>query len=59
MAIFKLDNVIQNYAWGSKTSIKELFGIPNLDDQPRLRYGWALIRTAVPSSRSQISCYLN
>ncbi len=35
MAIYKLDNVIQNYAWGSKTSIKELFGIPNLDDQPQ------------------------
>lgn len=35
MAIYKLDNVIQNYAWGSKTSIKELFGIPNPDDQPQ------------------------
>ncbi|GAM75127.1 mannose-6-phosphate isomerase [Vibrio ishigakensis] len=35
MTIYKLNNVIQNYAWGSKTSINELFGIPNPDDQPQ------------------------
>lgn len=33
--LFKLDNVIQNYAWGSKTSLNELFGIPNLESQPQ------------------------
>ncbi len=33
--LFKLDNVIQNYAWGSQHSIAELFGIPNPDGKPQ------------------------
>ncbi|UJF17878.1 mannose-6-phosphate isomerase, class I [Vibrio sp. SS-MA-C1-2] len=35
MAFFKLDNIIQNYAWGSTTSINELFGIENSDNLPQ------------------------
>ncbi|WP_413699503.1 mannose-6-phosphate isomerase, class I [Psychromonas sp. KJ10-10] len=31
--IFKLDNVIQDYPWGSKTALLELFGIANPNDQ--------------------------
>lgn len=33
--IFKLDNTIQNYAWGCKTSIHELFGIDNSNQEPQ------------------------
>lgn len=33
--MFKLKNKIQNYAWGSKTSISELFGIDNPTDKPQ------------------------
>ncbi|WP_408900760.1 mannose-6-phosphate isomerase, class I [Photobacterium piscicola] len=32
---FKMDNVIQDYAWGSVTSIEQLFAIPNLDQKPQ------------------------
>lgn len=32
--IFKLDNVIQNYVWGSKTEIVDLFGIANPHNLP-------------------------
>lgn len=35
MSFFKLDNVIQNYAWGSKESISKLFGIDNAEHQPQ------------------------
>ncbi|MGF1761290.1 mannose-6-phosphate isomerase, class I [Photobacterium sagamiensis] len=31
----KMDNVIQNYAWGSKTSIQRLFGIKNTEALPQ------------------------
>ena len=33
--MFKLKNQIQNYAWGSKTSINELFGIENPTNEPQ------------------------
>lgn len=33
--MFKLKNVIQNYAWGSKTAITTLFGIKNSNDEPQ------------------------
>ncbi|MDH6018061.1 mannose-6-phosphate isomerase, class I [Vibrio splendidus] len=33
--MFKLKNQVQNYAWGSKTSISELFGIENLSNEPQ------------------------
>lgn len=32
--MFKLHNTIQNYAWGSKTALTELFGIPNHESLP-------------------------
>jgi mannose-6-phosphate isomerase, type 1 (EC 5.3.1.8) len=35
MSLFKLDNVIQHYSWGSKQSISELFGIQNPNAQPQ------------------------
>lgn len=33
--LFKLNNVIQDYAWGSQTSIAELFGTENQDGLPQ------------------------
>lgn len=33
--IFKLDNVIQNYIWGSKSAIGDLFGIENPTNEPQ------------------------
>ncbi|MDG6881739.1 Mannose-6-phosphate isomerase [Phocoenobacter uteri] len=33
--LFKLDNVIQNYSWGSKTSLAKLFDIANPNNQPQ------------------------
>lgn len=35
MNFFKLDNPIQNYAWGSKTAIQTLFGIENPSQEPQ------------------------
>lgn len=35
MSLFKLDNVIQNYSWGSKYSINQLFGIANPNHEPQ------------------------
>ncbi len=35
MNFFKLKNPIQNYAWGSKTTLQELFGIENPDEKPQ------------------------
>lgn len=32
---FPMENVIQNYAWGSKSSLCELFGIANDNDEPQ------------------------
>ncbi|HFQ5076986.1 TPA: mannose-6-phosphate isomerase, class I [Vibrio vulnificus] len=34
-SIFKLENVIQNYVWGSQTAISELFGIDNPEQVPQ------------------------
>ncbi|MEZ8743215.1 mannose-6-phosphate isomerase, class I [Vibrio sp. 10N.261.49.A5] len=33
--MFKLKNQVQNYAWGSKTSIRKLFGIENPNNEPQ------------------------
>lgn len=33
--MFKLNNQIQNYDWGSKTSLTEIFGIDNPDCEPQ------------------------
>ncbi|CDU08508.1 Putative mannose-6-phosphate isomerase [Vibrio coralliirubri] len=35
MSLFKLDNVIQHYPWGSKQSISELFDIENPNSEPQ------------------------
>ncbi|MDN3681780.1 mannose-6-phosphate isomerase, class I [Vibrio tapetis subsp. quintayensis] len=35
MSLYKLDNVIQNYAWGSVDSIQKLFGIANPNQEPQ------------------------
>ncbi|CAE6881657.1 mannose-6-phosphate isomerase, class I [Vibrio sp. B1FLJ16] len=35
MNFFKLNNSIQNYAWGSKTAIQTLFGIENPNQEPQ------------------------
>lgn len=35
MSVLKLNNVIQNYAWGSKHSISQLFGVQNPDGEPQ------------------------
>ncbi|MGF1750765.1 mannose-6-phosphate isomerase, class I [Vibrio cionasavignyae] len=35
MAIFKLTNCIQNYAWGSITAMSELFGFENIENKPQ------------------------
>jgi mannose-6-phosphate isomerase len=35
MPIYRLENVIQPYAWGSKTAIAELLGFPGPYDQPQ------------------------
>ncbi|MGD8109214.1 mannose-6-phosphate isomerase, class I [Vibrio sp. TRT 17S01] len=35
MTLYKLDNVIQNYAWGSNSSIGSLFGIANPNNEPQ------------------------
>lgn len=32
---FLMDNIIQHYPWGSKTSIQQLFNIKNLEQQPQ------------------------
>lgn len=32
---FKLTNVIQDYAWGSRTALGELFDMPNPDNKPQ------------------------
>lgn len=34
MAVFKLVNQIQNYAWGSKSAMADLLGYENEDDKP-------------------------
>jgi mannose-6-phosphate isomerase len=35
MQIYRLDNVIQPYAWGSKTAIAQMIGQPNPANQPQ------------------------
>lgn len=35
MSLFKLENVIQHYAWGSKDSLTKLFGLENPDKKPQ------------------------
>lgn len=35
MSLFKLDNTVQNYEWGSRTAINELFGFANPANEPQ------------------------
>ncbi|MDF2155163.1 mannose-6-phosphate isomerase, class I [Vibrio sp. CAU 1672] len=35
MSISKLDTVIQNYKWGSKSSISQMFGVENPNSEPQ------------------------
>jgi mannose-6-phosphate isomerase, type 1 (EC 5.3.1.8) len=35
MRLFKLNNTIQNYAWGGKTSLTDLFDIDNQTNIPQ------------------------
>ncbi|PSW22130.1 mannose-6-phosphate isomerase, class I [Photobacterium sanctipauli] len=49
--MFKLSNVIQNYAWGSKTAMNALFGINNPGNLPQAE----LWMGAHPNGCSQIS----
>ncbi|OAJ93160.1 mannose-6-phosphate isomerase, class I [Vibrio bivalvicida] len=35
MPLYKLENVIQNYAWGSKKSLRELFSMENPNNDPQ------------------------
>lgn len=45
---FPMTNPIQNYAWGSKTALQQLFELENPNDDPKQSYGWALILMAAP-----------
>lgn len=35
MSLFKLENTVQNYEWGSRTAIHDLFGRPNPANEPQ------------------------
>ncbi|HBI11898.1 MAG TPA: mannose-6-phosphate isomerase, class I [Franconibacter pulveris] len=34
-SFYRLRNTIKNYAWGSRTALNALFGVPNPDEQPQ------------------------
>ncbi|HGS4780298.1 mannose-6-phosphate isomerase, class I [Vibrio cholerae] len=50
--LFKLENIIQNYAWGSKTALQSLFGIENLAQQPQAEIWMG----AHPNGCSKVQC---
>jgi len=50
MHLFKLSNEVQNYSWGSKTSLKDLFGVPN----PQLYHQAELWMGAHPNGCSKV-----
>lgn len=35
MSVYKITNPVQNYPWGSRTSLSEILGIPNPTDEPQ------------------------
>jgi mannose-6-phosphate isomerase len=35
MPIYRLENIVQPYAWGSRTAIADLLGLPNPGDEPQ------------------------
>ena len=34
-SFYRLRNGVKNYAWGSRTALNTLFGVPNPDEQPQ------------------------
>lgn len=44
----KLINSVQNYAWGSKTALTELYGIANPSQQPVAELWMGAIPRAAP-----------
>lgn len=50
MHLFKLSNEVQNYSWGSKTSLRDLFGVPN----PQLHHQAELWMGAHPNCCSKV-----
>ena len=34
-SFYRMRNGVKNYAWGSRTALNELFGVPNPDEQPQ------------------------
>ncbi len=50
--IYKLDNTLQEYAWGSKTAFTEILGIENPDDLPMAEL-WMGAHTLAPSNTSE------
>lgn len=50
--LFKLENTIQNYAWGSKTALQSLFGIENTAQQPQAEIWMG----AHPNGCSKVQC---
>lgn len=50
--LFKLENTIQNYAWGSKTALQSLFGIENAAQQPQAEIWMG----AHPNGCSRVQC---
>lgn len=47
----KLINSVQNYAWGSKTALTELYGMENPSSQPMAELWMGAIRKAVHGCR--------
>ncbi|EGR4062147.1 mannose-6-phosphate isomerase, class I [Vibrio cholerae] len=50
--LFKLENTIQNYAWGSRTALQSLFGIENAAQQPQAEIWMG----AHPNGCSKVQC---
>ncbi|GIB53116.1 phosphomannose isomerase [Vibrio cholerae] len=50
--LLKLENTIQNYAWGSKTALQALFGIENAEQQPQAEIWMG----AHPNGCSRVQC---
>ncbi len=56
---FPMTNPIQNYAWGSKTAMQQLFAIENPTNAPKPNCGWERIPMVVHVSRwqgNQLNC---
>ena len=44
MSVYKLNNVIQTYSWGSIRSLHEMFNVENLTINHKPKCGWAPTR---------------